>query len=124
VVDAGDGQAHIDTGRMTLRVTSAGLAAGDAVDVCIRPERVMLVRGDRVPAEAARDTLVAAEIVDETAHGNSYTLFFRLAGEPPPQGYDIEVELAAHPYEVMDVRNRRHWMLAFPPDALHVMRRT
>jgi ABC-type Fe3+/spermidine/putrescine transport system ATPase subunit len=114
---------EIDTGRMTLRARALDVPVGEVVDVCIRPERVMLLRPDRRPGDGARDTLVTAEIVDEIAHGASHTIFFRLAGEPPTDGFDVEVELASHPYDVMGVARQRTWTLAFPRDAVHVMRR-
>jgi hypothetical protein len=35
--------------------------------------------------------------------------------------YDVEVDVAAHPYDVMGVSRQRTWALAFPRDAVHVM---
>jgi len=59
--------------------------------------------------------------VEEVAHGAWYTLFFRFTGDQPVGGYDVEVDLPAHPYEVLGVREQRHWALAFPREAVHVM---
>ncbi len=98
-----------------------GWAEGMTVDICIRPERVLLLRTERRPPGGTRDTVVAAEIVDEVAHGASHTLFFRLAGHAPERGYDVEVDVPAHPYEVLGVRDRRTWDLAFPREAVHLM---
>jgi ABC-type Fe3+/spermidine/putrescine transport system ATPase subunit len=120
VVSSEHGGTVIDTGRLTLQVTQP-LDPGTEVDVCIRPERVLLLRPDRPAAEGMRDTVVMAEIVDEIAHGASHTLFFRVDGGPHTAGYDVEVDVAAHPYAVLGVRHRRTWALAFPRDALHVM---
>jgi molybdate transport system ATP-binding protein len=120
VLDAGEGGTVIDVGAMTMRV-SASLAPGTEVDLGIRPERVLLLRPDRPEGEGLRDTLVTADIVDEIAHGASYTLFFRVDGGARTDGYDVEVDVPAHPYEVLGVRRRRTWTLMFPRDALHVM---
>ena len=95
----------------------AGFAVGTVVDVCIRPERILLLRPDHPRTEPPRDSQVTAELVDEVAHGASYTLFFRVPGLPQ----DIEVDLAAHPYDVLDVAHRRTWSLALPRQALHIM---
>ena len=113
----------IDTGRFSVRGPHISAAVGDPAGVCIRPERVLLLRPERHHADVRpHDTLVAAEIVDEIAHGAAHTLFFRLAGAPPPDaGYDVEVDLPALPYEVLGVRERRTWTLALPADAVHVM---
>jgi ABC-type sulfate/molybdate transport systems ATPase subunit len=116
----------VDAGRLVVRGLRPGgalegLGVGSEVAVCIRPERVILLRPERFAADAARDTVVTAAIVDEIPHGASHTLFFRLAGDVSPRGYDVEVDLPSHPYEVMGVRDRRLWALAFPRDAVHVM---
>ena len=115
-------------GRVTValdgfEVTAGGTRhrEGDLVDVCIRPERVLLLRPDHPRPQHPRDTLVTADIVDEVAHGASYTLFFRVARGGAGEGHDIEVDLAAHPYEVLGVRSYRTWTLALPQEALHVM---
>ena len=110
----------VQTPRFALRAAAGPSQPGQRVDVCIRPERVILLRPERHPAEALRDTALAAEIVSEEAHGAAHTLFFRLPGadEVP---YDVEVDLPSHPYEVLGVRTRRVWTLVFPRAAVHVM---
>lgn len=120
-VVSGPAGVAVDTGRMTLRVDAAPAPVGSVVDICIRPERIILLRPERRPRDAARDTVVEAEIVDETAHGAAYTLFFRLAGGPTHGAADVEVDVPAHPYDVLGVSRRRDWLLAFPREALHAM---
>ena len=120
VVASGAEGSLIDAGRFSVRAAALE-PVGQEVALCIRPERVLLLRPDRLSEEAARDTLITADIVDEIAHGASHTLFFKLAGQPPPRGYDVEVDVAAHPYDVLGVRQRRTWALAFPRAAVHVM---
>jgi molybdate transport system ATP-binding protein len=101
----------------------ARVAVGDRVDICIRPERVVLLRPERhAGEEQVRDAVVTAAIVDEVAHGAFHTLYFRvIGGSPPPSGYDIEVDLPALPYEALDVRRVRTWTLALPRAAVHIM---
>ncbi len=118
-VVADRGGTAVDLGALTLRATTA-LPVGAVVDVCIRPERVLLLRPDRPGTETPRDTVVLARIVDEIAHGAVYTLFFRIE-RSNAAGHDVEVDVPAHPYEVMGVRHRRDWALAFPREAVHVM---
>ena len=111
----------VDTGRFAVRAMGRAWPAGAEVHVGIRPERVIVLRPGRVAADEARDTILTAAIVDEVAHGAAYTLYFRLPGDAPPRGYDIEVDLPAHPYEVLGVGQCRTWALALPRDAVHVM---
>ncbi len=121
--DTAAGTLTVDTGR--FRVRAAGtLAAGAAVSICIRPERVILLRPERHAGEDVRDTALAAVIVDEVAHGASHTLYLRVDGDGRAAAAgmpDIEVDLPSHPYEVMGVGRQRHWTLVLPRAALHVM---
>jgi molybdate transport system ATP-binding protein len=110
--------AVVETGGVGMR-TSGQVPVGTAVDICIRPERVLLVRPERLEAERLRDTVIIADIVDEIAHGASHTLFFRVDGEVSLG--DVEVDVPAHPYEVLGVGRQRRWALTFPRDAVHVM---
>lgn len=121
VVELGQHGSVIDTGRLTLRTAATDALLGAEVDVGIRPERVLVQRPERLATEELRDSVMTATIVDQIAHGASYTVFFRVAGGPPEGGYDVEVDVAAHPYEVLGLGRQRTWALAFPREAVHVM---
>ncbi|GIW15706.1 MAG: ABC transporter [Tepidiforma sp.] len=84
---------------------------GQAVDVMIRPERVVMRRG------APTINALPARIVREFDYGNSRVLHF----EPDGAGPRLVVELASRPYDVLDVRSRKSWTLELPPEDLHVM---
>ncbi|MER3421640.1 MAG: hypothetical protein C4290_14430 [Chloroflexota bacterium] len=120
VASAGAGHVVVHTPRLTLRASAGPFRPGQRVDVCIRPERVILLRPERHPAEELRDAAITAEIVAEEAHGATHTLFFRLPGAADVP-YDVEVDLPSHPYEVLGVRERWVWTLVFPRAAVHVM---
>jgi molybdate transport system ATP-binding protein len=113
----------VETGRFAVVSGPAAFTAGEPADICIRPERVVLLRPERHPGEEhARDTVLTAAIVDEVAHGASHTLYFRVIEGSPPSGYDIEVDLPALPYDALGVHHQRMWTLALPRAAMHVMR--
>ncbi|MBI2942439.1 MAG: ABC transporter ATP-binding protein [Chloroflexi bacterium] len=112
----------VDTPRFTVRTRRYPLAVGDPVDVCIRPERVFLVRPDRPSATAASESnLLAGRIVERVEHGALWTLHIQLEARSPGPPYDLEVDIAAHPYQVLGVDRRDDWLLALRRDSLHVM---
>ncbi len=116
VVGAGNGSTVVDAAGLRLRCDDGnGLAPGDMVDVSIRAERVNLRRV--APGAASIPNLMQAVVVEEFAYGSTHTL--RL--EPKGPGPALEIELAARPYEVLDVANRRSWTVELPPADLHVM---
>ena len=88
---------------------------GDAVDVAIRAERVILRRGSAVDTGATNS--LEATVVEEHAYGATHTLLLDAA-----DGMRVEVDLASRPYEVLGVAQQRTWTLELPPGDLHVMR--
>lgn len=113
--------ATVQTDAFPLLVAGTGRRLGERVQVCIRPERVLLLRPERAAADHRRDTVLRTEIVDEFAHGVSFTLLLRVNGSSPLAGFQIEADLPAHPYEVLGVQRQRTWDVALPREALHVM---
>ncbi|MDQ3699800.1 MAG: ABC transporter ATP-binding protein [Chloroflexota bacterium] len=83
-------------------------------------------------------TLLRGRIVDEQHLGALHTLYFRLTETAVPLDtpfgigasgvplartgaeHDLEVDIAAHPYQALGVAKQREWTLALLPLALHV----
>lgn len=107
VVEVNGLQLHCGSQAEGLRV-----GVGNAVDVAIRSERVVIRRGEA----AGRNTFTAA-ITEEFAYGSSHTLRLQPLGAGPA----LEAELAARPYEVLSIASRRQWTVELPPEDLHVM---
>jgi molybdate transport system ATP-binding protein len=128
------GALEVQTARFTARTPAYPFPAGAAVHLYVRPDAVTLVRPETEPdAEAGRPpdhprgTRLRGRIVDEQHLGPLHTLYFRLAGAgapmapgEPADGHDLEVDIAAHPYQALRIADRREWTLALPTDALHV----
>lgn len=100
--------------RAARSAATPGVAEGSSVDVAIRAERVNL---RRLEPRSDIENLIEADLVEQFAYGATHTLHFRPIGPGPA----LEVEIAARPYEVLDVVNRRRWLLELPPDDLHLM---
>ncbi|MPZ22578.1 MAG: ATP-binding cassette domain-containing protein [Dehalococcoidia bacterium] len=103
----------VAVGSLVLRAALRDVQPGQEVDVGIRPEQVLLARHG--PLEDGSSYLFG-RLADESAHGASHTLVFEVEG-----GLRLEVELPAHPYEVLDVASRKEWWLQLRPESLHVM---
>ena len=89
-----------------------GLAPGSSAAVSVRPEHVILLRRDRQHANLTETTL-DVELVDEEATGMNHRLYLRVIDEDGPTDCIVEADLSDHPYEVMDVSQRRDWRVAF-----------
>ena len=142
VVRSLPGALEVQTARFTVRTPPFPFAAGAAVYLYVRPDAVTLVRegAGRQPPDA---TLLRGRIVDDQYLGPVHTLYFGLLDPPaapagpatrgdgsvPPAAapgaavgapYDLEVDIAAHPYGALGVATQGQWTLALPFEALHV----
>ena len=111
----------VDTpiGRVTAAGANADLAPPAKVHVAIRSERVLLERRDR---PSRHDTnRFAVRIVDEDAFGASHILHVQVEGADPAVAPRLQVDIPAHPYDVMGVASQRNWFITIPPEAVHVI---
>jgi molybdate transport system ATP-binding protein len=122
VVAAHGGALEVATDRFTVLTPPYPFAPGTTVDLYVRPEHVALVRPEH-ESSPQRINLVHGRIVDELHLGPVHTLYFHLqetAEDAPGAAYDLEVDVAAHPYEALRIAERREWMLSLSPEALHL----
>ncbi len=124
VVAYAEGVAVVRTPWFTARVRDPQAPVRGEVYLCIRPEHIILVREDR----ESRDTtnaVVDAEIIEEVAMGNTHRLFMRAQAEDTGLGepYVFEVDVPAHPYEVMGVATRRDWRIALTAEHIALVPR-
>jgi molybdate transport system ATP-binding protein len=127
VVAAVDGGLQVVTDRFAVRTRPYPFQIGAAVDLYVRPEHVVLIRPEH-EHDPRRENLVRGQIVDETHLGPVHTLYLRLSlphnpssdGEQAGAGYDLEVDIAPHPYQALRVAERREWLLSLAPEGLHL----
>lgn len=118
VVAESDGESvTVDVEGVRLRAlpASRAFAPGEPVDVMVRAERVNL-RRDMQASSSRRNTLPAA-IVAEFAYGSSHVLQM----QPEGAGPRIEVEIAARPYEVLGIPERRLFNVEIDPADIHLV---
>ncbi len=87
---------------------------GSAVDVIVRAERINMRRD--MTQHLGPGNYIDASIVEEAAYGNAHSLRFLPNGPGP----GLEVEIAARPYEVLGVRERKRFILEILPEDLHI----
>jgi len=98
---------------------------GSRVTVCLRPERVMLLRPEQAGISSDENSL-RGEIVRETNDGMMATLFFRSTGErlARAQDYDLQIELPVYIYERLHLARQRQWLVSLRKNAIHLIQET
>jgi ABC-type Fe3+/spermidine/putrescine transport system ATPase subunit len=121
VIDRDATGTRVRLGDSTFHGPPSEFAIGATVDLCIRPEHVLLVRAGQAPHFEPRANLLSGAIVRDIAHGAYHTLHVRL--DPPilPGDFDLEVDVPHHPYEVMGVAATRTWQVALQRSAVHLV---
>ena len=90
------------------------MVGGTEVDVCVRSERINLRRG--LPDGDAANHM-HAKIVEELSYGSGHTLLLAPIGPGP----SLEVEIAARPYEVLNIAERKEWVVEIPATDIHII---
>ncbi len=116
VREASDSEVVVEASGAILHCVSPGrtFALGEAVDVLVRAERINLRRETHAPVDQNQFAMTIAE---EYAYGSSHVLRLR----PASVGPEMEVEIAARPYEVLNIAARRDWTVEIAPADLHVV---
>ena len=112
----------VRTANFTVQANPYAFGAGDRIQLCVRPESILMLRKDRRPSAQSRENNVTGTIVDETARGSLHTLYFRPdAGGEPGDATVLQIELPAHVYKVMNVAETKVWTVSLRRDALHAI---
>jgi len=115
---------RVQVGKLIVHAPASPHREGEAVDLCIRPEDVMLLRPDREAGTAVEENQYQGEIVEEIAHGATFTLMVKLAGDPLGKGrrYDVHVEIPANVYYRLGVDSQKEWAVSMKKEAIHLMK--
>jgi len=119
-----DGVAVVETPWFTVRVRDDEAIFRGDVHVCIRPEHIIVLREGR-DAREYNDTVVETEIIDEEATSNSHRLFMRTITPPGSvaEPLVLEVDVPAHPYEVLGIASRREWSVVLSAEWMSLVGR-
>jgi molybdate transport system ATP-binding protein len=119
-----DGVAVVETPWFTAHVRDdAAIFRGD-VHVCIRPEHIIVLKEGR-EARDYGDTVIETEIIDEEATANNHRLFMRTVAPAgsTAEPFVFEVDVPAHPYEVLGIASRREWSVVLSAEWISLVPR-
>ncbi len=95
---------------------------GQQVFLCVRPERIMLIRPDRGNS-AEHENPIEGTIIDETSDGLMATLYFRAARGRlrPDEPYDLQIDLPVYVYERLGLGQERRWTATLKKNSMHLI---
>jgi molybdate transport system ATP-binding protein len=118
---------HVDADTLWVRwqgyriaATPQPLPPGTPVYLCIRPTQVLIVRPERLAARQ-RDTLLYGDIVRETRHVDTSTLFLRL--EHSTAVHDLEITVPNAVYQRFGLDTQKRLIIELGHQAVHVIPR-
>ncbi len=113
---------RVRVGAVALDAPPYPFDVGARVHVCLRPERIMLLRPERA-GRSSDENALRGEIVREMSDGMTATLFLRAAGARliAAQDYDVQIELPVYIYERLDLARRREWTVSLRKNAIHML---
>jgi hypothetical protein len=114
----------VRVGDVVLSAPPYAFDVGAPVYVCLRPERIMLLRPERA-GRSSDENALHGEIVREMTDGMTATLFFRAAEArliaDATRDYDLQIELPVYIYERLDLARQRRWAVSLRKNAMHLI---
>jgi molybdate transport system ATP-binding protein len=117
-----DAGCHVRVGDVVLAAPPSSSREGVRVNVCVRPERIMLLRPERA-GRSSDENALHGEIVREMTDGMTATLYFRAedARLIADQDYDLQIELPVYIYERLNLARQREWTVSLRKNAIHLI---
>jgi molybdate transport system ATP-binding protein len=119
-----EGVAFVQTPWFNASVTDARAPVTGDVYLCIRPEHILVLR-EGYSARTPNDIVLETEIVDESATASSHRLYMRvdIPGAELAEPCILEVDVPAHPYDVMRIPSKRNWQIVLMSEHLTLVPR-
>jgi ABC-type sulfate/molybdate transport systems ATPase subunit len=111
----------IRVGEIFFKTETQPFAVGARVLLCMRPERVLLVRRDALTSE--RVNMMEGDLLHEESDGSTVMLQFRAQGArlQPDAAFDLTIAMPLYVYERLQLARERHWHIALKPQAMHLV---
>ncbi len=109
-------------GEINLQADTRMFAPHARVVLCMRPERVMLIRPDSPSVE--RVNTLEGDVVAEESDGDTVMLRFRANGArlQPTRDFDLYIDTPVYVYERLNLAREKHWRVSLKPNAMHLVR--
>lgn len=113
---------RVRVGDMILDAPPYPFGAGTSVHVCLRPERITLVRPERAGLSGDENAL-RGQLIRESSDGSTVTLYFRADDTRllRDQDYDLQIELPVYIYERLNLAAQRAWTVLLRKNAMHLI---
>jgi molybdate transport system ATP-binding protein len=117
------GSTALRVGSLAMYAHSDAFQLGDRVDLCIRPEDIMLIRPNQAVRDAVEHNQFLGEIVEEVARGTSLTLHVKLVGDPLENGrpYDLYMDIPASVYYRLGANIDKQWIVSLKKESIHLI---
>src|SRR5581483_10143271 len=106
-------------GERELQMDLTRFEIGAQVFLCIRPERITLVRRDF--DSRLMPNVIEGDFIGEESDGSNVVLQFR-ACEPrlnPRTDFDLQIDLPEYVYERLNLVREHHWLVSIKPHVMH-----
>ncbi len=112
----------VRVGGAQVELSPGPFTAGMRVNVCVRSERIMLLRPERA-GQSSDENAFRGEIIREMSDGTTATLFFRASDTRllESEDHDLQIELPVYIYERLDLAHRRLWTVSLRKNAMHLI---
>lgn len=111
----------VRVGERELEKETSGLSTGSHPHVCLRQERITLVRREVDPLKMPN--VIEGDLLCDLSDGNNVLLWFRASGArlAPQQDFDLVIDLPQYVYERMNLAHERHWYVSIKPNVIHLV---
>lgn len=111
----------VRVGERELETETQGWSTGSHPRVCLRQERITLVRRDVDPLKMPN--VIEGDLLCDLSDGNNVLLWFRSSGARllPKQDFDLVIDLPQYVYERMNLEHERHWFVSLKPGVIHLV---
>lgn len=108
-------------GEMELHADASQFPRDARLMMCLRPERVMLVRPDSTATD--RVNMFEGDLIHEESDGDTVMLRFRAQGArlQPGRDFDLFIDTPVYVYERLNLSQQRHWRVSLKPNAIHLV---
>jgi molybdate transport system ATP-binding protein len=114
-------ESRVRVGTRELQAPAEAYVKGMRVFICLRPERITLVRKERPPADLPN--IIEGELIAEESDGANVILFFRAldARLLPDRPFDLEIDTPVYVYERLNLAAERRWTISIKPSMMHLI---